>query len=66
MEDNEDLIRVKELLPNLFQVVNYEKLKSMLENVKEIDILYRAGDWSEILDLVKILHKDIKTLQTQL
>ena len=60
MEGNE------ELLTNLFQHDNSEKLESILQNVKEIEILYLAGDWKEISDVVKILRKDIKILRIQM
>ena len=61
-EDHEILIQVKEALTNLFQNVNSEKLESVLENVKFIDISSRAGDWREFLDVVKILCEDVRGL----
>ena len=65
-EDPEKLVRVIEILTNFFQDSNSEKLESMLQNVREIKILSGVGDWCEILDVVKILRKDTKFLQTQL
>ena len=66
MEDHENLIRVKEILTNLFQDDNFEKLERILINVKEIEILSGASDWREIPDVVKILPKGIKILQIQM
>ena len=66
MESNKDLIGVKEILTNLFQDDNSEKIESILRKIREIDILYCAGDWREIPDAVKILRKDIKILQIQM
>ena len=66
IEDNKDLIRVKEILTNLFQDDSSEKLESILENVREIEILSLAGDWRKIPHVVKILRKDNKILQTQM
>ena len=40
MEDHKNLIRVKEILTNLFQDDNSEKLESILQNVREIEILW--------------------------
>ena len=64
-EYHENLIRVKEILTNLFQDDNSEKLESILQNVREIETLSGAGDWREIRDVVKFLRKDSKTLQIQ-
>ena len=61
-EDHENLIQVKEVSTNLFQNVNSEKLESVLDNVKIIDISSRAGDWREFLDIVKILCEDVRGL----
>ena len=66
MGGNEDSLRVKQILPNLFQDGNCVKLKSMWGNLEEIDILYRAGDWHERPGVVRILGKDIKILQLQM
>ena len=63
MEDNEDLLRVKEILTNLFHDGISEKLETMLGNLEKVDILYRLGDWHEISGVVKLLRKDIKILQ---
>ena len=38
----------------------------MLGNLEEIDVLYRAGDWHEILGVAKILRKEFKFLQIQM
>ena len=57
MEGNEDLIRFEEILTNLVQDDNSEKLESILENVREIEFLYLASDWRETPDVVKILRK---------
>ena len=65
-EDHENLIRVKEILTNLSQDNNSEKLESMLQNVREIELLPGAGDWREITDVIKILRKDIEILQIQM
>ena len=65
-EDQENLIRVKEIITNFFQDDNSEKLESILQNVREIEILSRAGDWHEIPDVVKILRKNIKVLLIQM
>ena len=61
-EVHENLIGVKEILTNLFQDVNSEKLKSVLENVGDVDMPYRAGDWREFTDVVKILCDDVRGL----
>ena len=65
-EDHENLIRVKEILTEVFQDGNSEKLESKLQNVREIEILSGAGDWCEIPDVTKNLRKDIKFLQIQM
>ena len=66
MEGNEGLIRVKEILSILFQDDNSEKLQRILENVREVEVLYLAGDWREISDVVRILRKDNKFLQIEM
>ena len=43
--DFDDLIRLREVKRRLFQGVNSEKLKSMMHNVRELEILFGAGDW---------------------
>ena len=58
----ENLIRAEEILTNLFQDVNSEKLENVLKNVTEFDTLGRAGWFREIPDVVKILCEDIKVL----
>ena len=65
-EDHEILIRVKEILTNVFQGGNSEKLESILQNVREIEILSEVGDWREIPDVNKNLRKDIKNLEIQM
>ena len=50
-EDHENLIRVKEILTNVFQIGISEKLESILQNVREIEILSGAGDWRETPDV---------------
>ena len=65
-EDHENLIAVKEIITKVFQDGNSEKLESILQNVREIEILSGVGDWCEIPDVIKILLKDIKFLQIQL
>ena len=60
IEDDENLIRLKEVLTSLFQNVNSKKLENVLENVRQIDILIRAGDSNEVPDVVKILCEDVK------
>ena len=65
-EDHENLIRVKEILTNVFQDGNSENLESILQNVREIEILSGTVDWCEIPDVIKILRKDIKILKIQL
>ena len=64
--DHENLIRVKEMLTNVFQDGDSEKLESMLQNVRKIEILSGVGDWREIPGVIKILRKDIKFLQIQM
>ena len=64
-EDHENLIRVKEKLTNVFQDGNSEKLESILQSVRELEILSGVGDWGEIPDVIKILRKAIKSLQIQ-
>ena len=51
----DDVIRLGEVLTRLVRGVNSEKVESRLHNVKEIEILFRAGDWHEIPDKVKFL-----------
>ena len=65
-EDHENLIRVKEILKNVFQDGNSEKIESILQNVREIEILSGVGDWCEITDVIKLLRNDIKILQIEL
>ena len=65
-EDLENLIRVIEILTNVFQHGNSENLECILQNVREIEILSGVGDWCEIPDVIKILRKDIKILQIQM
>ena len=65
IEGIKDLIQVKEILTNIFQDDNSKKLESIMKNVREIEILYFAGDWGEIPDVVKILRKHNKILQIQ-
>ena len=65
-KDHENLIRVKEILTNVFQDGISEKIESILQNVREIEILPGAGDWCEIPDVTKVLSKDIKILQIQM
>ena len=60
------MIRVKKILPNVFKDGDSEKLESILQNVREIEILSGVGDWREIPDVIKILRKDIKNLQIQI
>ena len=62
IESDEILIRVKEVLTNLFQDVNSEKLESPFEKVRQIVILFRAGDLNEVPDVVKNLSEDVKAL----
>ena len=62
IKDHENLVRVEEVIINLFQYVNSEKLKSVLETVREIEILSGAGNWHEIRDVNKILREDVKRL----
>ena len=64
-EDHENLIGVKEILTKLFPDDNSEKLESILQNVREIEILSGPGDWHEIPYVNKILRKDVKILQIQ-
>ena len=64
--NSDDLIPLGEVLTRLFQSVNSEKLESMLHNVREIEILFGAGDWLEIPDIVKILIRDFEILQIQM
>ena len=59
MEGNKDLMRDKEIITNLFQDDNSEKLRSMLKNVREIEILYAAGDWNEISDVISQIQHDM-------
>ena len=65
-EENENLIRFKKILPNVFQDGNYEKLESIMQKVGEIEILPGTGDRCEKPDVIKILRKDIKILQIQM
>ena len=65
-EDHENLIPVTGILTNLFQDDKSEKLESISQNVREIEILSGAGDWREIPDVIKVLRKDIKMLQIQM
>ena len=65
-EDHENLIRVKEILLNVFQDGNSEKKESMLQNVRENEILSGVGDWREIPHVTKNLRKDNKILQIQM
>ena len=65
-EDHENLIRVKEILKNVFQDGNSEKIESILQNVREIEILSGVGDWCEITDVIKLLRNDIKILQIEM
>ena len=62
-EHHENLVQVIEILTNLFQDNNSEKLENMLQNVREIELLSGAGDWHEITDVIKFLRKDFKILQ---
>ena len=57
--DFDDFYRLGEVLARLFQDVKSEKLESMFHKVREIEILFGAGDWCEISDIVKILRKNI-------
>ena len=59
------MIAVKEILTIVFQDGNSEKLESILQNVREVETLSGVGDWCEILDIIKIPRKDIKTSQIQ-
>ena len=53
-------------ISNVFQDGNSEKLESILQNVREIEILSGVGDWCEMPDVIKILRKDIQNLQIQM
>ena len=64
-ENHENLIRVKEKLPNVFQDGNSENLESIFQSVRELEILSGVGDCCEIPDVIKNLRKDIKILQIQ-
>ena len=64
-EDHEKLNRGKEILTNLFQDQNSEKLESVLKSLREIDFLSRAADWHEIPDVVKILCEKVKGLSKE-
>ena len=61
-EDDENLIRVKEVITNLFQDVNFKKIDNVLENIRHLDVLLRAGDSNEVPNVVKVLCEDIKEL----
>ena len=65
IEDVENFKRVKTVLTDLFQDVNSKKLENILENVRMIKILIRAGDSEEVPDVVKVLRKDIKELDKE-
>ena len=62
VEDKEIFKRVEKVLANLFQDVDSEKLENILENVRQIKVLFRAGDAKEVPGVVEILREDIKEL----
>ena len=53
---------MNEVLTNLFKDINSEMLESVLETVRQIEVLFGAGDLIEVPDVVKFLREDNKEL----